>query len=403
MIVLRKTKKLRSSNQQQGAILLLVLLFSAALATLAYSSFHSASSGLELQRDSKDDLRSELAAEAGLDFARNNLMVDPYWGGTGQDWVQLGSASQFRVSVDLVADNQLAGVQVSVRSEGNSGNGKTVLAMEVVVNNGGSAGDVAAVFLSSDIEMRWTHFNGNILIPDMVGAIEDYRLTEDGQSTWTLNESALGTFDFRNMVLTKTSYQFTDTNHIGGNVDIEIRSQPYKMPAWNLDAYLLPNPGYQVLEGVTEINGLNTDDTLVVVLEADQTLTVLNSQIHGGLVVWAPPTWDLRSGPRNQVIINGSNVGVGAAPHIGLLAPASDVSGNLSGSNFHGLSFWNSIHDMEHAHITGALVVVNEIVACYQMNVIGQPQTLNNLPDGIQFQGSNSSYAMLNGGEAYAK
>ncbi len=386
--------------------MIIALIFSTLLATLALGAHSSMEATVAVAHDDADSVRAELAVDAALQYSRNQLMNDPYWQGTGDDWIDVADRSRFHIAIDLIEDDQLAGVEVSVRAEGRSGNATRALRMNMVVSTGSDMSDMAVVFLSSDIDMKSASINGEALIPDAVGAVLDYRLDAFGAPTWTENSDELGVISIVGSHANQGVYQYTSNNYFGGNTDIIPRETPFKMPAWNLDGYLDPASGYWVEHGITELSGINTDMTVVVILAAGETLTVSDCQLHGGLVVWAPPDYDLRSGPRNTVVLDSCNIGTGSAPHIGLLAPAAAVTdpgqqGGGDSSNFHGLNFWNSIQGLGHAHMTGAVVVVNEVVDFEHAVINRHPPTMGNLPDGIMFSGDNPGIDLVASGEDY--
>lgn len=395
-----KTRPIHESRQNSGFVLVLALVATVAVAFLALSSFGSVEAKMAIQRQEADGMQADLAAQAGLAHAKIMLINDPYWEGT-DEWIEIGQ-SRFNIETELVENQNTTGVQVSVKAEGRNGDGKRVLQMDIIVSDGGSMGDVGAVFLSSDLQLRHGHINGNVLIPDAVGAIEDYTVDEFGNSYWSPNTDPLGALDFQAFVVNHESHQFTETEYFNGSPTIVVEEDSYKMPAWNLDTYLEDVENNIVLNGVTSLSGMNTDSTVVVVLEEGQTLTIDDCQLHGGLVVYSPSDWDLRSGARNDVIVNGSNIGTGSAPHIGLMAPTASVTGIDSGTNFHGLCFWNSINDLDRAHISGALVVVNEVVNCTKLVMNQHPPTMGNMPDGISFVGNEPGLDFLDSGEYIA-
>lgn len=387
--------------KQRGSILILTLIFCVFVSHLALSAGSSTESQISIAKQNKFGVRAELSAQSGLDYAVNRLIDNPYWEGTGGQFIQLGPEQSFSISVSFVEDDALAGTKAVIRSTGRSSTGEQTLRMEAVVGTGSSYGDAAGVFLSAEIEMTKGKLNGDILIPDIVGAIEDYIVDAEGNASWQSNTDELGELSVSTTNALKTVRQFTETNHFKGNSSIEVESSPYRMPAWDLDGYTEPSSSRMILNGVTNLDGLNTSQTVVVILDEGETLTINNCTLHGGIVVWAPSDYNLRDGARNTVEVISSNVGTGSDPHIGLMAPAARVGGSGGGLNFHGLCFWNSIDDLDGAHITGALIVINEIVACNQLNLNGHPQTLANMPDGISFQGEGEGIDFLVAGEDY--
>lgn len=402
-----KTTKLTYSTRQQtresGSILVLTLVFCALIAQFSLSAASTTESRLAIAENDQSSVRANFAAQSGMDYAINQLINNASWTGTAGDWVTLSAHQDFSIEVSFEEDDALAGTKAIIRSTGRSGDGQRTLRMEAIVGSGSSAGDAAAVFLSSNIELTQGKLNGDVLVPDMVGAVEDYYLDANGNQVWVLNEDPLGTLAIDSTNALKIVRQFTEDNHFKGNSDIELEDEPYKMPAWNMDGYVEPDPERLILEDVTLLDGMSTSQTVVVLLDPGETLTIQDCQLGGGVVVWAPADYNLRDGARNHVVVDSSNIGTGSTAHIGLMAPAASVSGGGGGLNFHGLCFWNSIQNLDQAHITGALVVINEIVACDKLNLNGHPQTLGNLPDGISFQGSGDGIDFLSSGEDYGE
>lgn len=379
----------------------MTLIFCVLVSSLALSAGSSTESQLSIAEQTQIGFRAELSAQSGLDYAIKQLMANPYWEGTGGESVQLTAAQSFSVAISFEEDDAFAGTKTIIRSTGKSAQGEHTLRMEAIIDTGGSAGDAAGVFLSSDIELTKGKLNGDVLIPDVVGAIEDYIVDAEGNGSWQANTDELGTIDVATTNALKTIRQFTSTEHFKGGNSIEVEDSPYRMPAWDLDAYTEPDASRLILDGVTTLDGLNTSQTVVVILDEGDTLTINDCVLHGGLVVWAPNTYNLRDGARNSIEVTSSNIGTGSDPHIGLMAPAASVGGSGGGLNFHGLCFWNSIQGLDGAHITGALVVINEIVECDQLNLNGHPQTLANMPDGISFSGDGDGIQFIVAGEDY--
>jgi len=275
--------------------------------------------------------------------------------------------------------------------------------------------DVGCFILTSNVDIYKSHFNSDVFIADTSGSVYDYKLDVFGDPTWTLNNEDMGNTKTKRTKIHKKSYQYTDKKHWKGNYEKVVLDTPYYMPEWNLDSYLQPAQDRLILYGVNSLSYNNFHDTVVVVLDPGETLDIRNCNLHGGLIVYASPTWDVRSGKRNTVRIWKSNIGTGAAPHIGLIAPACEIiPGQSSGGggcggggsrntiNIHGFCFWNSVHDLDKAHVNGALIVVNEVEDLDHFNFHAHPPTLANPPEGVSLSASigGTQLSLVSSGES---
>jgi len=378
--------------EQNGFALIMVLLITTTLAYLSLSSFSSIESEVAIQRQETDSVRAELAAQAGIEHAKRMILNNQSWDGT-DDWVSLGTA-RFQVTTSPSGEN------IEVEVEGRSGDGKRVLTMEFQVRGAeNEMEDVGCWILTSDIDMSKCHFNTNLFVADQAGAVYDYKLDALGNQTWTLNTDNLGSTSISNTKVNHTAYQFSDSSWFKGNYDKVVMDTPFYMPSWNLDNYLIPGDDKIILYGVEELSEVNFHDTVVVVLDAGDTLNVNDCNLHGGLVVYVEPDWDLRSGKRNTVSIDKSMIGSPSSPGIGVIAPACEVKGGGSHLNIHGWSFWNSVDDMDKGHVNGALIIVNQVDDLDSFNMHGHPQVMANPPDCIQFNEGTPEINLVVGGE----
>ncbi|NQU48192.1 MAG: hypothetical protein HQ519_06055 [Planctomycetes bacterium] len=388
-----------SASKQGGFVLVMVLLFTSSLVYLSLSSFGSIESKVAVQRLDGDSLRAELAAQAGIEHAKSRLMDDLEWDGT-DEWVDLGG-SKFFVAIAAIEDDEGdGGITYQVTVEGRSGHGKRVLAMNYEVSAGNDFSEVGCYFLSSNIDINKSHFNADVFLADAPGSVYDYTADAFGNETWSLNTDNLGSTNISNTMVNHTSFQFTSNNYFKGNYDKVVLDTAIYMPAWNLDFYLIPSDTTIVLSGIEEVSETNFNQTLVVLLDEGDTFNVNDCNLHGGLVIYVAPDYDLRSGARNAVSIDKSNIGTGASPHIGLIAPACEVKGGGDHINIHGFCFWNSIDDLDNAHVNGALIVVNEVDDLDSFNFHAHPPTLSNPPEGVTMKSSTPGITLVTGGES---
>lgn len=387
-----KTLPRSSSQAQSGFALIMVMLVTSVLAYLSLSSYSSIESKVAIQRQETDSMRAELAAQAGIEHAKLQILNNQSWDGT-DSWINVGNSR-------FMATTSQDGDEVLVSVEGRSGDGRRVLTMEYLVQ--GSEEEMEGVgcwILTSNVEIAKGHFNTNLFIADQAGSVYDYKLDIFGNPTWTLNTDDLGSTDISSTKVNQTSYQFTNANWFKGSYDKEILDTPFYMPAWNLDSFLVPGADRLILYGVEELSNVNYHDTVVAVLDEGDTFNVNKCTLHGGLVVYVEPEWDLRSGKRNTVSIDKSTIGKPSSPGIGVIAPASEVKGGGQQINIHGWSFWNSVDDMDKGHVNGALIIINQVDDLDQFNMHGHPNVIANPPDCIQFNTGTPELNLLVGGE----
>jgi hypothetical protein len=393
-----KTRPYLDNQSQSGYVMILTLILTMSLAVLALSSHSSVESKISVQRNESSALRASLAAQAGLEHAKKMLSKNYYWEGT-EDWVAIGN-SRFNVVSEMLNDDDMQMVHVRVVSEGSSGHGKHMLAMEYQIKDGDGLEDVGCYLLSSNIDLDKCHLNTDIFLADQPGATYDYRMDSEGNLIWTLNETDLGPTAIFNTSINHTSFQYSDDNYFKGNYDRTTMESPFYMPAWNLDSYLAPSNDRILLTGITEIQNINFNKTVVVRLNPGETFNVFNCNLLGGVVIYVEPDYDVRIGARNFVTLDKSVIGNAANPHVGLIAPASEIQGGGQNINIHGYCFWNSINDLDNVHLNGALIVVNEIFDMDNFNFQSHIATLRNPPEGIEMRESTSEFTVVGGGES---
>jgi|SaaInl4_150m_RNA_FD_contig_123_9496_length_2738_multi_3_in_2_out_0_2 hypothetical protein len=393
-----KLRPIQKAQAESGFVMILALILTLSLSYLAMSSHGSVESKLAVQRNESDALRAELAAQAGLEHAKAMLVQNYYWTGTA-GWVPLGNA-QFEVRTEVVDDDQSDYVIIRATSEGKADNGKRVLAMEYRISDGDQMDDVGCYILTSNIDIATSHFNTDIYLADQAGVVYDYKMDALGNKIWTLNTTNMGPTMITNTMVNHTSFQYSNQLYFKGSYDKVILDTPFYMPSWNLDHYLIPSTDLIVLVGLEEISEINFHQTVVVKLDPGDTFNVNDCNLHGGLVIYVEPEYDVRVGARNYLSIDKSLIGSAANPHIGVLAPACEVKGGGQNITIHGFCYWNSMDDMDHAHVNGGLVVVNQVNDLDNFNFHGHPPTLQNPPEGIEFRESTPDITIITGGES---
>ncbi len=174
------------------------------------------------------------------------------------------------------------------------------------------------------------------------------------------------------------------------------------MPAWNLDSWLIPGEDRIIFEGVTLLENQTLHETAVFRLNEGETLSLNHCQLLGGVVIWAPKTQGLRQEPRNTIKIKSCHIGNGALPHVSLLAPAAEIKTEGGGSQYHGLCFWNALDDLKNSQIVGILIVVNKMDDLKWSQVVYDPQTGKNPPEGVLLGNAQAGAPILELTERYA-
>ena len=112
------------------------------------------------------------------------------------------------------------------------------------------------------------------------------------------------------------------------------------------------------------------DETVVVVVDPGRHVQVENSYLRGGLVIYAPPTYDYRSPRLNQLSVNSSIIGhgdQGIHNGIGIIAPGCQMYSGNSMEGSQGLFFLHDVRELNSVTIEGALFVVND---CLYLNSV---------------------------------
>jgi hypothetical protein len=360
-------------TKQQGSVLLLVLILSGLFASLALGFRASTTAQLETTRLSIGELHADLALQSGLEHAQRRLTLDPDWQGMNQPLYYMNSSS-FLVKEEagtyrIQGDRDLAHAELSVQLQAEAQSG---------------IGDKALVALGGAVSLEGVHITGELVLADAPGSVLDWEMNAEGNGSWVPGgASAYEDFLLTGTHITDTLWKFTDTTYLGFQTDEQKRTEPVRMPAWDLDTWLIPGNDRVIFQDVTLLEHQTLHKTAVFRLKEGETLSLKHCRLLGGVVIWAPKTYELRQDSRNTVQVESCHIGNGALPHVGLLAPAAKVKTEGGGSQYHGLCFWNALDDLKSSQIIGILIVVNEIDDLRWSQVVHDPQTGKNPPEGV--------------------
>ncbi len=202
------------------------------------------------------------------------------------------------------------------------------------------------------------------------------------------------TYTFQAVDLNGTLYSFLPIAYLGSDQAQEKVKMPIHAPGWDLDEYNAGGSKILLYNGVTQVNGLDTDKTAVFNLAPGQTLTLQDVNIRGGVVVFVEADYNpFDPTARNDLILVGNAViggGTGGAyAQIGLIAPGARLATSSVSSSavrkLNGLSMVHSIDTAKRLKVKGQLFVYTDIQALLDSQITYDEETAKNTPGGIFF------------------
>jgi len=387
----------RRRKRQRGGVLLLALVLSSALAVLATSFDLTVRAQVDVARSNRTSLGAELAAHSGLEYAMRRIALDPNWEGSGDDPIPSGYGAFF---VERQSNDPLHPELVILIVEGTLGDSRYRVAADVDISTLDPMRTSALATLGGLAKVHGSDIEGDLLVVDEIGHIWDWDNTlNGGAGGWKPGgPDEIDQFQYSGTEVTGTLYKYTDEVY-GDGVEVEI-SQDVYMPSWNLDPYLIPASDRVIFDRPKNLKNLDLEETVVVILDPGEMLTIQNCNLRGGLVVWCESDYDLRSGPRNAVnLMSHNTIGggdQGAHPHIGLLGPAVDFRGQGGqGKEIRGFTFVNELFTSVHMDMIGMTVVVNDLKNLNGAELVFDPAVADDLPGGIAFGGSPIRHVSL--------
>ncbi len=391
-----RTISIPSDRGRRGSVLLLVLILSLVVGGLAVSFSDSGRLQLDASRDVSAELHSDLATQSGLEFAQRQLLLDPQWAGTGSNGLTVGNGLRFAVTRDD------SGGATTLEVDGSFGESRSRLAAEVETGGGGTPlSDHAVVFLGREFDAAHVHLHdGGLLLADQLGVIDDWVNHPGGGGDWVAGgPSSLGVMDLDKFHIWDSVLQhYTDTDYRLKHGTQEQITQRVQMPAWDLSDWAIPGPGKTIFTGTTHIAHLHTPDTVVVIADPSDEIHIENSHIDGGVVVWCENTYDLRGPFRNRVKIENCHIGDGMVPHVGVLAPASQIE--LENCHVSGLNFVQTYKELENNQVSGQVIVVDQFYL-ENSHIYFDPLVVQNPPPGISYPHSGSGVSLQGIREVY--
>lgn len=337
---------------------------------LAASFSEAVRTRLELSKQEKPAFHAEMAAHSALQFALKQLSMDPDWRGTAGE-ITPGDPDQgaFRV---LLSQEQPDSGELSLVLEGRSLAATVQLEATMRLSDSGPdpLSQYAIAILGEDVYLHDLEVEGNVLIMDSGDAeLFAYHPHPDGweeDGEWMQAPRAPNEFRFDDLEIEdgalhkymEGDYSRVDGDQVTVNYDIHA-------PSYNMAPYLEPGPNVVHLYDKRRIRNEVIDETVVVFNEAGTSLTLIESQLKGGLVMYVDPSYDPQVGPLYNLTMKGrSSIGGGSGgvhPHLALLAPGAQIRapGCAHEPALTGLSYVNALNEFHVATVHGQLIIQN--------------------------------------------
>lgn len=394
----------------RGSVFMMTLVFTGVLALLAVTFGSTVSVQMQLARDDVKSVSAELMAQSGMEYARVQLLRSPAWNGTDPSGILVDDVGGFAVERINPESSWEEPTYVETEISGFRGEGLFVVNAEFYVVPGDLVRTSALASLGGELDVKQSTILGDITVADQLGVIYDWIPTANGGAGgWVLGgPDSLGSIDFTNSTLSGTLRKYTNTVYIDAEQEVVVDG-PIYMPQWNLDSYLTPGPDRVIYNNPGTLEDLTLEETAVVILDPGASLTLDDCSFRGGMVIYVEPTYDLRSGPRNEVTLKHSNLFGGGAqgihPSIGLIAPAAQFRYNSGQEqSFYGLCYWNAsdhVNSGQLFQVDGQLIIVNDGFQVMHATLIWNENVVRDPPPGIEYQGDMPSVDITEAYEQY--
>lgn len=394
--------KTHRTGCEAGFILPLTTIFLVTFVTLSISFGVSARGQVEIAKESRSAFQVEMAVHSGHDYAVGQIGGNPNWSGTDPNGIALDPQTSFVVGRLAPGTLGLPGNPIELEISGQSDDSFMRFQTALASESGDLLDRNALAVLGGTARMRFCDIDGNMLLTDQLDVVMDFKpQPEDPESgSWVDGGvSALGALGMSDVTADEL-FKYSANSYLEpGCQETQISEKSYT-PGWSLEEYLVPGPDRVILEGVTYLANQVFAETVVFVLDPEETLTLENVHLEGGAIVMVDSEYDLRGGPRNHVVLRKfCEIGKrdsGVYPHIGLIAPGASVSTDVPwGSRIYGFNYWNDAGTeagevLNCVHVNGQLVIHNSVYGMINSSLVFDPAVPANLPGDIYFHGGSA-------------
>lgn len=399
-------KSYQPKSTEHGSVLLLTLFLAGALSLLASSFTYSTRTGVERSRVETLELYAEMAAHSALQYTLRQLNTDKNWPGTEGRAIELDEDSYFQV--DREPDPGTGNVVYTLT--GAHGAAQKLLEVTIRPQQADPLREQALAMLGGAADLMQVDIDGNLLVADQPGWVYDYipdPADPEGGEWVEGGPDEIEYMNFDHTLITGQLNKYDPDTTYTENYERTL-TVPVAAPAWHLDQFLEPGPDRQIFHNVTDMSNVTLDETAVFVLDPGVQLTLRDVNFYGGAVVYVEPTYDTRSGPRNEVYLKKHNVfgggDEGVHPNIGLVAPASTM--RSPGTNGHppelnGLVYVNEVDVAMGGVVNGQFIVLNKVWQLHHFVINYDEYVANNPPAGVRYATSSHPMQILQIREMY--
>jgi len=361
---------------------------------------------IEIQIDGSDALKAALAAESGLEYAQRRLLLQPNWTGTDSNGYDLPDGSRFVIAAQLQSESTFGADVHEIVIDGYHGEGKAKMGggLKVYAGDGGTS-SLALIVLAENFTMSHGMVYGDVLLVDRANKCDDWMFTPEGEGYYAASHGPEtdGVKEFICTGVDGSVFKYRDDlgdyQWLGPELVI---SENSVMPSWDLDEFQEPGPGKIQLTNphnmgnvIWKLNGLTYEETVVITLLNNQTVTLTNCHFNGGLVVISPFDEDVRQGNSNLVHVKkGTTIGggnQGAYPHLGLIATGGKLKSYNWTSEIIGFTIVKDVDLFKNSAISGQMVILNDCKSMRDCEITYLPEVGDNLPPCFSF-GSPGGY-----------
>jgi hypothetical protein len=386
-----KTIPTHTKETQRGSVLLLVIVVTGLLAALSSSFADSIDNQIDTQRDEGQALRAEFAAESGWEFAQRQLLLNPNWDGTASIITLLDGRTQFDIDTAIDDSGEFVEPAHNISVHGMFGSGLSKLGGTIQVNSGdGGTAEIGLIFLGQNLKLIQSTIFCDMLVTDMAYKVDDWKFDELGTGYYEAGGATTdGLTKFNNSVVDGMLFRYQSATNYQDLGEEVLITQNAQAPAWDFAGLTTPGAGKMIINYVSQISEIYTEDTVIIIAAEGETIDITDCEFNGGLIVICPTDFDLRADSHNlldlnnDVILGGGNGGF--EDNIGLIAPGCEIQSKQDGITVTGFSVFNQSLNLRDSTFVGQTVIVKDCKKIHSTSFYYDAQIANNLPSFISF------------------
>ena len=426
------------AKQRRGSVLLLSLFVTGMIAVLALNFMSTMDNQINIARDQAASLHADLAAQAGLEYAQRQLLLNNRWEGTNNKQIPFADGPAFNINRLTDLEDELFESDVTLSVIGLQSAAIAQFEAILRVKPGDPLLDKAFSVLG-DSQAENLQINGDYLLVDESGHLwqrdsdfDSYvRIDDNGNSflaanganefemraskrqtnntgnksnaktnkreihvlydesqvkgIWAIKPDVTPQIDYRRIESSGSLYNYIKAKQRFAKNQNQLEEDVHA-PGWNLDVYLEDNDEYLLVENTLQLTDFASDKVVVVMLNPGDSFIINNCTLSKGLVVWAEDDFDFHQLARNTIKLAGNNSIGSIGNSVGILAPACEIttSGGLL-QKAAGLSIVHSLNQVSRLIHTGVFIVLNSTQHLYDSDFTYGSQVAVSPPPGTIF------------------